>query len=164
MNYVTVIATQKLNKRPSKVELYAKVASHSLTALKMCSKCSFIPVKLRFFAHFRLVVKRVRLLQSRAGNKQINAKAPGRKEEHSPFASLRSFLLFLVAALLRYAFRGHPLYLNAIASIHRVGESPSQSHPTICRGADSWCPRYGRNRVRKAHRVRSDARREALNP
>ncbi|VFM97597.1 MAG: Methyltransferase domain-containing protein [Candidatus Kentron sp. G] len=24
-------------------ELYAKVASHSLTALKMCSKCSFIP-------------------------------------------------------------------------------------------------------------------------
>nr|VFJ56997.1 MAG: hypothetical protein BECKFM1743A_GA0114220_101804 [Candidatus Kentron sp. FM]VFJ59490.1 MAG: hypothetical protein BECKFM1743C_GA0114222_102473 [Candidatus Kentron sp. FM] len=39
-------------------ELYAKVASHSLTALKMCSKCSFIPYKLRFFAHFRLVMKR----------------------------------------------------------------------------------------------------------
>ena len=66
---VTVIATQKLGKRTSKLvcslteitlaqELYAKVASHSLTALKMCSKCSFIPYKLRFFAHFRLVMKR----------------------------------------------------------------------------------------------------------
>ena len=35
-----------------------KVTSHSLTALKMCSKCSFIPYKLRFFTHFRLVMKR----------------------------------------------------------------------------------------------------------
>nr|VFJ46210.1 MAG: hypothetical protein BECKDK2373C_GA0170839_101434 [Candidatus Kentron sp. DK] len=38
-------------------ELYAKVTLHSLTALKMSSKCSFIPYKLRFFIHFRLVMK-----------------------------------------------------------------------------------------------------------
>nr|VFJ49802.1 MAG: hypothetical protein BECKFM1743C_GA0114222_100768 [Candidatus Kentron sp. FM] len=38
-------------------ELYAKVILHSLTALKMSSKCSFIPYKLRFFIHFRLVMK-----------------------------------------------------------------------------------------------------------
>nr|VFJ67213.1 MAG: hypothetical protein BECKDK2373C_GA0170839_11623 [Candidatus Kentron sp. DK] len=39
------------------MELYAKVASHSLAALKITSKCSFIPYKLRFFVHFRLVMK-----------------------------------------------------------------------------------------------------------
>nr|VFJ53714.1 MAG: hypothetical protein BECKDK2373B_GA0170837_104327 [Candidatus Kentron sp. DK] len=39
------------------LELYAKVTLHSLTALKMSSKCSFIPYKLRFFIHFRLVMK-----------------------------------------------------------------------------------------------------------
>nr|VFJ48376.1 MAG: hypothetical protein BECKDK2373C_GA0170839_102139 [Candidatus Kentron sp. DK] len=38
-------------------ELYAKVTLHSLTALKMSSKCSFIPYKLRFLIHFRLVMK-----------------------------------------------------------------------------------------------------------
>nr|VFJ42751.1 MAG: hypothetical protein BECKDK2373C_GA0170839_100231 [Candidatus Kentron sp. DK]VFJ47040.1 MAG: hypothetical protein BECKDK2373B_GA0170837_101524 [Candidatus Kentron sp. DK] len=37
--------------------LYAKITLHSLTALKMSSKCSFIPYKLRFFIHFRLVMK-----------------------------------------------------------------------------------------------------------
>nr|VFJ49272.1 MAG: hypothetical protein BECKDK2373B_GA0170837_10236 [Candidatus Kentron sp. DK] len=37
--------------------LYAKVASHSLTALKTSSKCSFIPYKLRFLVSFRLVMK-----------------------------------------------------------------------------------------------------------
>ena len=34
---------------PCYPKLYAKVALHSLTALKMLSKCSFIPYKLRFF-------------------------------------------------------------------------------------------------------------------
>nr|VFJ54065.1 MAG: hypothetical protein BECKDK2373B_GA0170837_10457 [Candidatus Kentron sp. DK] len=38
-------------------QLYAKVTLHSLTALKMSSKCSFIPYKFRFFIHFRLVMK-----------------------------------------------------------------------------------------------------------
>nr|VFJ55196.1 MAG: hypothetical protein BECKDK2373B_GA0170837_10512 [Candidatus Kentron sp. DK] len=38
-------------------ELYAKVASHPLTALKTSSKCSFIPYKLRFLVSFRLVMK-----------------------------------------------------------------------------------------------------------
>nr|VFJ64658.1 MAG: hypothetical protein BECKDK2373B_GA0170837_11391 [Candidatus Kentron sp. DK] len=37
------------------MELYAKVASHPLTALKTSSKCSFIPYKLRFLVSFRLV-------------------------------------------------------------------------------------------------------------
>nr|VFJ63265.1 MAG: hypothetical protein BECKDK2373B_GA0170837_11232 [Candidatus Kentron sp. DK] len=39
------------------MELYAKVASHPLTALKTSSKCSFIPYKLRFLVSFRLVMK-----------------------------------------------------------------------------------------------------------
>jgi len=39
------------------LDLYAKVASHSLTALKTSSKCSFIPYKLRFLVSFRLVMK-----------------------------------------------------------------------------------------------------------
>nr|VFJ48991.1 MAG: hypothetical protein BECKDK2373B_GA0170837_10229 [Candidatus Kentron sp. DK] len=39
------------------IELYAKVASHPLTALKTSSKCSFIPYKLRFLVSFRLVMK-----------------------------------------------------------------------------------------------------------
>nr|VFJ55770.1 MAG: hypothetical protein BECKDK2373B_GA0170837_105415 [Candidatus Kentron sp. DK] len=39
------------------LELYAKVASHPLTALKTSSKCSFIPYKLRFLVSFRLVMK-----------------------------------------------------------------------------------------------------------
>nr|VFJ59567.1 MAG: hypothetical protein BECKDK2373C_GA0170839_107210 [Candidatus Kentron sp. DK] len=38
-------------------ELYAKVASRPLTALKTSSKCSFIPYKLRFLVSFRLVMK-----------------------------------------------------------------------------------------------------------
>nr|VFJ63025.1 MAG: hypothetical protein BECKDK2373B_GA0170837_111814 [Candidatus Kentron sp. DK] len=38
-------------------ELYEKVASHPLTALKTSSKCSFIPYKLRFLVSFRLVMK-----------------------------------------------------------------------------------------------------------
>nr|VFJ60764.1 MAG: hypothetical protein BECKDK2373B_GA0170837_10957 [Candidatus Kentron sp. DK] len=38
-------------------ELYAKAASHPLTALKASSKCSFIPYKLRFLVSFRLVRK-----------------------------------------------------------------------------------------------------------
>nr|VFJ47153.1 MAG: hypothetical protein BECKDK2373C_GA0170839_101727 [Candidatus Kentron sp. DK]VFJ63087.1 MAG: hypothetical protein BECKDK2373B_GA0170837_11196 [Candidatus Kentron sp. DK] len=38
-------------------ELYAKAASHPLTALKTSSKCSFIPYKLRFLVSFRLVMK-----------------------------------------------------------------------------------------------------------
>nr|VFJ62218.1 MAG: hypothetical protein BECKDK2373B_GA0170837_11088 [Candidatus Kentron sp. DK] len=50
-------------------ELYAKVASYSLTALKTSSKCSFIPYKLRFLVSFRLVMKHdpcfcMRLLRS----------------------------------------------------------------------------------------------------
>nr|VFJ57073.1 MAG: hypothetical protein BECKDK2373B_GA0170837_10633 [Candidatus Kentron sp. DK] len=44
------------------LELYAKVASRPLTALKTSSKCSFIPYKLRFLVSFRLVMKHVRLL------------------------------------------------------------------------------------------------------
>jgi len=36
------------------IELYAKVALYPLTALKMCS---FTTGKLRFFGHFRLVMK-----------------------------------------------------------------------------------------------------------
>nr|VFJ47486.1 MAG: hypothetical protein BECKDK2373C_GA0170839_101839 [Candidatus Kentron sp. DK]VFJ63485.1 MAG: hypothetical protein BECKDK2373B_GA0170837_112613 [Candidatus Kentron sp. DK] len=36
-------------------ELYAKVASHPLTALKTSSKCSFIPYKLRFLVSFPLM-------------------------------------------------------------------------------------------------------------
>nr|VFJ64822.1 MAG: hypothetical protein BECKDK2373C_GA0170839_11229 [Candidatus Kentron sp. DK] len=36
-------------------ELYAKVGSTPLTALKTSSKCSFIPYKLRFLVSFRLV-------------------------------------------------------------------------------------------------------------
>nr|VFJ56361.1 MAG: hypothetical protein BECKDK2373B_GA0170837_105732 [Candidatus Kentron sp. DK]VFJ61419.1 MAG: hypothetical protein BECKDK2373C_GA0170839_10893 [Candidatus Kentron sp. DK] len=38
-------------------ELYAKVGSTPLTALKTSSKCSFIPYKLRFLVSFRLVMK-----------------------------------------------------------------------------------------------------------
>nr|VFJ51247.1 MAG: hypothetical protein BECKDK2373C_GA0170839_103139 [Candidatus Kentron sp. DK] len=41
----------------NRAELYAKVASHPLTALKTSSKCSFIPYKLRFLVSFRLVMK-----------------------------------------------------------------------------------------------------------
>nr|VFJ45407.1 MAG: hypothetical protein BECKDK2373C_GA0170839_10111 [Candidatus Kentron sp. DK] len=36
-------------------ELYAKVTSRPLTALKTSSKCSFIPYKFRFLVSFRLV-------------------------------------------------------------------------------------------------------------
>ena len=43
-------------------ELYAKVTSRPLTALKTSSKCSFIPYKLRFLVSFRLVMEHVRLL------------------------------------------------------------------------------------------------------
>nr|VFJ44699.1 MAG: hypothetical protein BECKDK2373C_GA0170839_100921 [Candidatus Kentron sp. DK]VFJ44871.1 MAG: hypothetical protein BECKDK2373B_GA0170837_100831 [Candidatus Kentron sp. DK] len=38
-------------------ELYAKVGSTPLTALKTSSKCSFIPYKLRFLVSSRLVRK-----------------------------------------------------------------------------------------------------------
>nr|VFJ62421.1 MAG: hypothetical protein BECKDK2373B_GA0170837_11106 [Candidatus Kentron sp. DK] len=38
-------------------ELYAKVILRPLTSLKTRSKCSFTPCKLRFFAHFCLVMK-----------------------------------------------------------------------------------------------------------
>nr|VFJ63383.1 MAG: hypothetical protein BECKDK2373B_GA0170837_11259 [Candidatus Kentron sp. DK] len=38
-------------------ELYAKVGSTPLTALKTSSKCSFIPYKLRFLVSFRLVME-----------------------------------------------------------------------------------------------------------
>nr|VFJ61320.1 MAG: hypothetical protein BECKDK2373B_GA0170837_11008 [Candidatus Kentron sp. DK] len=34
-----------------------RAASHSLTALKTSSKCSFIPYKFRFLVNFRLVMK-----------------------------------------------------------------------------------------------------------
>nr|VFJ53152.1 MAG: hypothetical protein BECKDK2373B_GA0170837_104111 [Candidatus Kentron sp. DK]VFJ68568.1 MAG: hypothetical protein BECKDK2373C_GA0170839_11874 [Candidatus Kentron sp. DK] len=46
-----------LKKNSFTSELYAKVASHPLTALKTSSKCSFIPYKLRFLVSFRLVMK-----------------------------------------------------------------------------------------------------------
>nr|VFJ64679.1 MAG: hypothetical protein BECKDK2373C_GA0170839_11207 [Candidatus Kentron sp. DK] len=39
------------------MELYAKVASHPLTALKTGSKCSATKCKLRFLASFRLVME-----------------------------------------------------------------------------------------------------------
>nr|VFK35997.1 MAG: hypothetical protein BECKLPF1236C_GA0070990_104642 [Candidatus Kentron sp. LPFa] len=39
------------------IDLYAKVASRSLTALKTFSKCSSIPYELRFPDSFRLVMK-----------------------------------------------------------------------------------------------------------
>nr|VFJ45162.1 MAG: hypothetical protein BECKDK2373B_GA0170837_100914 [Candidatus Kentron sp. DK] len=45
------------NARHRPDELYAKVGSHPLTALKTSSKYSFIPYKPRFLARFCLVME-----------------------------------------------------------------------------------------------------------